>query len=204
MGGIAGLILTMRNADVDAFASLDSGITAAHNLRLVKAMPDYDPARLRVPLLHATHPVEELARFGVNEDVSFIDAARQSTRLILRFPNVRHADFTSRSAIELAAANMQDEATITRRRSFETISQNLLIFLDAHLKNNRNSLAILYDPAKNQSNTRVKFVKELKPATVRLPISEEAVFNFKNRLVHPNRFGKLQSLNNGVLGNPIS
>jgi dienelactone hydrolase len=144
MGGLAGLILTMRNTEVDAYASLDSGILAAHNLRLVKAMPDYDPLRLRVPLFHATHPVEELARFNVSEDAEFMDSARYSDRLILRFPDVRHADFTSRPMIESIAAKIQDERTAHRKRSFEAAAQNLLAFLKAHLRDDSKSLGSLY------------------------------------------------------------
>src|SRR5690606_9714142 len=51
-GGMAGLILAMRNADVDAFASLDSGILYPHPSGLPRSAPHYDPFALRVPWLH--------------------------------------------------------------------------------------------------------------------------------------------------------
>ncbi|MDQ4123202.1 MAG: hypothetical protein M3209_17330 [Acidobacteriota bacterium] len=178
MGGLAGLVLTMRNVQVDAFASLDSGITAAHNLRLVKAMPDYDPLRVRVPLFHATHPIAELQKFRVSEDTSFLDAAQNSDRLVLRFPEMRHADFSSRPMIEFFAAKMQDDTTLNRKRLFEAAAQNLLAFLAAHLQNNRKSFELLYNQPNDVSNLKVKLTKERKPALIRLPVSEDEFLNY--------------------------
>ena len=51
MGGMAGVLLAMRNRDVDAFVSLDSGIVMDHPSGLPKISPDYDPSALRVPWL---------------------------------------------------------------------------------------------------------------------------------------------------------
>ena len=42
MGGMAGVILAMRHPDVDAFASLDSGIVYPHPSGLPQALPSYD------------------------------------------------------------------------------------------------------------------------------------------------------------------
>lgn len=178
MGGLSGLLLSMRNGEVDAFASLDSGIAAAHNLRLVKAMPDYEPSRLRAPLLHATHPPEELARFGVSEDTSFLDAARRSNRLVMRIPGVRHADFTSRPVIESVAAKMQDETTKRRRASFEFIAQNLLLFLRAHLRNDQQSFDALYNEPKSNPASKIRFAGEWKSAQAASLVSEDEFINF--------------------------
>ena len=49
MGGMAGLILTMRNSDVDAFVSMSSGVLYPHPSGIPTASPDYDPAALRSP-----------------------------------------------------------------------------------------------------------------------------------------------------------
>lgn len=179
MGGLAGLILTMRNRDVDAFASLDSGIMAAHNLRLVKAMPDYDASRLGVPLLQATHPIEELRRFGVSEDTSFLDAALYSDRLVLRFADVRHADFTSRPMIESIAAKMRDEATVRRRIFFETLAQHLSAFLQTHLQRDLKAQEFLYGQQTDaRTEAKIKFKKERKFASPRPPLTEAEFLNY--------------------------
>jgi dienelactone hydrolase len=179
MGGLAGLIYAMRNPRTDAYASLDSGILAAHNLALVKAMPDYDARRLIAPLLQATHPVAELARFDVREDASFIDAAVRSERLVLRFPDTRHADFTSVPMIDWTIAGQRDERAAHRRRSFETIAQSLLAFLKTHLTGDAKSRETLYGDASDGAARTVEFTKEVKPAAAWSGVSED---EFTNRL----------------------
>ena len=56
MGGMVGLILAMRNAGVDAFASVPAGILFPHPSGLPASSPDYDPLALQVPWLHAARP----------------------------------------------------------------------------------------------------------------------------------------------------
>jgi S-formylglutathione hydrolase FrmB len=52
MGGMAGLILAMRNADVDAFVS-HAGILYPHPSGIPVASPHYDTLTLRAPWLHS-------------------------------------------------------------------------------------------------------------------------------------------------------
>jgi hypothetical protein len=80
----------MRNTGVDALVSLDSGIAFAHNTRLLKQSPYYDPAKLRVPLLHATNPGEEIEASGASEDRSLFEAAVFATTYWLRLKGLRH------------------------------------------------------------------------------------------------------------------
>lgn len=180
MGGLAASLLAMRNADIDAVVSLDSGIVAEHNLRLVKQMPDYDPVRLRVPLLHFSHPLSEIEARGIREDTSFLDAARYSERLVVRLAQFRHADFTSRSLIETQAAKMQDELSVRRRRGFEQVARYVLAFLNANLKNDRQSAEFLRRGNEDSTYSGVKIEKERKaaaPAT----ISEDVFLNLLYR-----------------------
>jgi tetratricopeptide (TPR) repeat protein len=178
MGGLAASILAMRNADVDAIISLDSGITAEHNLRLVKQMPDYNPANLRVPLLHFSHPVEEESTRGIRGDLSFLDAAKYSEKLILRIRRFRHADYTSRSLIETEAAKKRDELTVSRKRAFEAAARYALAFLNANLKNDRQSSAFLYRENEDAGYAGEKILKENRKA-IPAPMSEA---EFLNRL----------------------
>jgi hypothetical protein len=94
-GGMVGLILTMRNRDVDAFASLDSGIVFAHPSGLPRSAPDYDPLALRVPWFHAMTPrgEPESAR-------SLFDEAVHSNRFLLRIEGMNHVDYTSYALVE--------------------------------------------------------------------------------------------------------
>jgi dienelactone hydrolase len=54
IGGMAGLILTMRNPNVDAFLSLDSGILTPHGSGLPGSHPNYREERFTVPWMHMT------------------------------------------------------------------------------------------------------------------------------------------------------
>jgi len=54
MGGMAGVILAMRNRDVDAFAALDTGILYEHPSGLPRSAPDYDALALRIPWFYGS------------------------------------------------------------------------------------------------------------------------------------------------------
>jgi len=93
-GGMAAVVLAMRNRDVNAFASFDSGIMYIHPSGLPQASPSYDPAALRVPWLHATSP----AVMGRPQDTdmeSLFDTAVHSNRRLLVTEGMNHVDFTS-------------------------------------------------------------------------------------------------------------
>ena len=97
VGGMAGLILTMRNPGVDAFASLQSGILFPHPTGLPAASPDYDPLKLRIPWLHAS------ARGTPPPDVqaaSLFESAVHSERYHLQIDDLKHEDSTSYALAE--------------------------------------------------------------------------------------------------------
>jgi len=110
-------------------------------------------------LLQITHPAEEVARFGIREDLSFLDGARYSERTILRFPAMRHADFTSRALIETFAAKMSDAQTLHRRLAFETAANYVAAFFKANLAQDKSAIAFLEDAPQT-----VKFTTERKAA----------------------------------------
>jgi dienelactone hydrolase len=93
-GGMAGVLLAMRNRDVDAFASLDSGILYPHPSGLPQASPSYDAAALRVPWLHAAQP-QLVARPQDPGVKSLFDTAAHSNRYLLVTEGMGHVDFTS-------------------------------------------------------------------------------------------------------------
>src|SRR5215470_2759537 len=89
MGGMAGVLLSMRNRDVDAFASLDSGFLYPHPSGLPQVSPSYDAAALRVPWLHAAplRPVERSQDPGAK---SLFDTAVHSNRYLLVTEGMGH------------------------------------------------------------------------------------------------------------------
>ena len=99
MGGMAGLILAMRNADVDAFVSVSSGILYEHPTGIPMTSPDYDALALRVPWLHSV-PVTWTTPPPDSQADSLFDAALHSDRYLLLTEGMGHVDYTSYALIQ--------------------------------------------------------------------------------------------------------
>jgi len=148
MGGMAGVLLAMRNRDVDAFASLDSGILYPHPSGLPQASPSYDAAALRVPWLHAaslTAPEERSHDPGVK---SLFDTAVHSNRYLLVTEGMGHVDFTSYGLIggrRAMPGYWGDPAPDRARQGI--VADYLTHFFDAFLRADAASMAWLdHDP----------------------------------------------------------
>jgi dienelactone hydrolase len=135
MGGMAGVLLAMRNRDVDAFASLDSGIMYPHPSGLPQASPSYDAAALRVPWLHAAQPqlVERPQDPGVK---SLFDTAVHSNRYLLVTEGMDHVDFTSYGLIggRRAMPGYWGDPAPDRARRQGIVADYLTHFFDAFLR----------------------------------------------------------------------
>ena len=98
MGGMAGLLLTMRNRDVDAFVGLPSGILFDHPSGLPRSAPGYDPLALRVPWLQIMPVVMMTPPPGTRP--SLFETAAYSDRYLLLTPDLAHTDITIDGLIE--------------------------------------------------------------------------------------------------------
>ncbi len=95
MGGMSGLVLTMRNNDVDAFVSLDAGILYGHPSGLPRASPHYDVDRLCVPWLHMTRTEAMLDLTPDQDPRTLFQQASHADRYLFFMNDMRHVDFTS-------------------------------------------------------------------------------------------------------------
>ena len=134
----------MRNRDVDAFASFDSGIMCPHPSGLPQASPSYEAAALRVPWLHATSPraMDRPQDPGVK---SLFDTAVHSNRYLLVTEGMSHVDFTSYGLIPGRRAMpgyWGDPAPETARRQ-GIVADYLAHFFDAFLRADAGSEAWL-------------------------------------------------------------
>ncbi len=142
MGGMAGVLLAMRNRAVDAFASLDSGIMYPHPSGLPQASPSYDPAALRVPWPHATSAMGRPQDSGVK---SLFDTAVHSNRYLLVTEGMGHVDFTSYGLIggrRAMPGYWGDPALETARRQ-GIVAEYLTHFFDGLLRADATSRAWL-------------------------------------------------------------
>lgn len=150
VGGMAGLVLTMRNPDVDAFVSLDSGIQYPHGSGLPRSSPYYDPLALQVPWLHAAQPRNDQAPAG--NAASLYDEAVHSDRYWLRVEGLGHADFTSYALVERRGESAGYWAPITPARAagHRAVMEYVLHFFGAHLALNDVSLSLLDQALRQQ------------------------------------------------------
>jgi hypothetical protein len=134
MGGMAGLVLTMRNHDVDAFVSLDSGIQVPHPSGLPRSSAYYDPLALRVPWLHIAHPRNDQLPPGT-EAVPLFEEAVLSDRYWLKTVVLGHADFTSYALVDGrgAAANYWEPVTPARMAAHKVVTSYVAEFFSTRL-----------------------------------------------------------------------
>ena len=144
MGGMAGVILAMRNAGVDAFASVPAGILFPHPSGLPRASPDYDPLALQVPWLHAAERWAATPPPGV-QTASLFDTAVHSERYLLLIDDLDHVGSTSYALVEGRNAVERYwtawEAGEVERH--ETLSRYVSEFFTAFLMDSPESLAFL-------------------------------------------------------------
>jgi dienelactone hydrolase len=142
-GGMAGVVLAMRNRDVDAFVSLDSGIQYPHLSGLPRSSPHYDPLALRVPWLHAASRADGPP--PTDGAKSLFDEAVHSERYWLRIQDLGHADFTSYALVEGRgeAAGYWSAATPARSAMHRVVAEYVLHFFAAHLAASDVSMALL-------------------------------------------------------------
>lgn len=142
MGGMAGLILAMRNADVDAFASVSSGILFPHPSGLPASSNHYDPLKLRIPWLHVAPG--RSAPQNV-QTPSLFETAVHLERYHLQMDDLEHVDPTSYALVEGRGARpgiwpAWDAGGVRRH---EALSRYVSEFFKAFLMNSAESLAFL-------------------------------------------------------------
>jgi hypothetical protein len=143
MGSMAGVILTMRNPTVDAFASI--GALYPHPSGLPQASSSYDVAALRVPWL----AIAERRPQGSSAN-SLFGAAVHSNRYLLVTEGIRdEVEFTSYALIEgrRAVPGYWTEAGPDVVHRYRIVADYFVHFFDAFLRTDAASVAwIARDP----------------------------------------------------------
>lgn len=136
LGGMAGLVLTMRNPKVNAFVSMDSGILTAHPSGLPASHPSYDESRFVVPWMHLTQnrviPSQSDPSFGH----TLFDRKKFGDAFLVGVPTTNHGAFSAYATFGLEHRvpaywqDIQDELADIHR---EVIAR-VVTFFDAYLK----------------------------------------------------------------------
>jgi hypothetical protein len=144
MGGMAGLIFSMRSVDVDAYASIGSGLLFEHQSGLPRIAHGYDPLALRVPWFHADRAQLATPPPNSNQESLFAQATR-SDRYLLLIENMDHFDFTSDALVAGpdAVAGYWTARTPARAASSRTVARYVHEFFTAALAKNADSRTFL-------------------------------------------------------------
>ena len=147
-GGLAALILQMRNTDVDAVISLDGWNVYRQRFEFIRQSAYFHSEKMRVPLLQLFLEDPETV------DSELVDSFKYSERCLLRFKGAQRRDFTSYGMI---ASLVPKEGGVFREPgnlAYEATCLYVLNFLKAHLHHNANSMQFMKnDPEDNGIST---------------------------------------------------
>ncbi|MFC1572053.1 tetratricopeptide repeat protein [Candidatus Eisenbacteria bacterium] len=139
LGGMAGLLLTMRNPDVDAFLSLDAGILSLHFSGLPNNHPSYAADKFRAPWMHMTQARFVPADRTDDASATLFDRKQYADSYLLLFNTISHGSFTSYANFGITAAVPGYWGPISDdgRRISLAIGSYARDFFDAYLKGDR-------------------------------------------------------------------
>lgn len=143
LGGMAGLLLAMRDLRVGAFLSLDCGILDRHHSGQPAAHPLYREERFHAPWMHLTQ-----ARFIRDERdraarPSLLERKAYGPSYLVHVPTTNHGDFSSYAALGVAVEGpglWGGPPAAAAKELYEGICRTARAFFDAHLKDDRQGL----------------------------------------------------------------
>jgi hypothetical protein len=137
LGGMAGLLMAMRDLRVGAFLSLDSGILDRHYTGLPATHPQYHEERFRVPWMHMTQARFIRPAADRSARPSLFERKAYGRSYLVHVPATNHGDFSSYGALGIAAlgpgywsAPLGDGA----KPLYERLCAAALAFFDGSLK----------------------------------------------------------------------
>ena len=202
LGSMSALLLQMRNPDIDAFVSLDSGIMFEHNTRLLKQSPYYRPEKLCVPLMHITRTKAGNEEMNVIEDHSLFESAAYADIFLLRFRDMGHVDFTSYAlyGMDNVVPFYWGPAQGNPRAGYELMCRYALNFLEAYLNRDEKSLAFLKSDPKDYEALGVFLTIESKKGKVLPP----SVDDFANMIFREGLDEAVRMIREAKLSHPDS
>ena len=181
LGGMAALLLQMRNTNVGALCTYASGIDAQHNTAVLKQSAFFDPSRLTVPLLHMTIPKSKFEGFGVHMDNALFEMTSHPDMYRLEFSSLDHSYFTSLGMIStkdvpnLIAEGGVIATSAERRLGYESACRYMLNFFDAYIKGVQKALGYLRAEPSSNGVPKEQLTVEAKPAAHQRPTEQQFV-----------------------------
>ncbi len=185
LGGMSTLLMQMRNPQVKALATLDSGILFGASPGVPHASPDYDPSRLRVPWLHM------ISASYIRRDLPDLDTrslfakAKYSDSYLVWIDDVEHPNFTGYSMMDLdRPLRHWRPFSKNAKPAYETVCRYVRNFFDAHLKSDPSARTFLEKDPKDHAPPGVTLYLKKKKGASSVPPTVDDLLNtfFENGL----------------------
>ncbi len=138
-GGLAALLMQMRNSDVDAVASFDGLYISGSHLEHARQNPYYDIRRMTSPLLQIYSGEME------SVDFSLVESFEYSNRYSLKFNGLNHSDLTSYGRLASTILRIEDQPSETDGAGYENVCAYAFDFFNAHLNEDHDSRQFIDD-----------------------------------------------------------
>lgn len=154
-GGLGNVIAQNRNNKIDAIVSLDG--TDRYLYKFLKGSPYFEPKKIDVPYIHMAQkdiPEKVLKEDNIDSQLNsrfkLFDSITNSNAYRLKFQNLSHSYFSTLGVLFQQRDKRQDKSDFEIMESYKLVSVYTLNFLEAYLKNDKNSLKFIKnDPLDN-------------------------------------------------------
>jgi hypothetical protein len=177
LGGMAGLIMSMRNPDVAAFLSLDSAILDMHRSGLPNSHPQYREERFRIPWMHLTQ-----ARFIRPEKdrsarPSLFERKAFGASYLVHVPSSNHGGFSSYAMMDITGAvpGYWGPSASDPKPIYKELCRASLAFFDGCLKQEGAALERLVQAGRDSGLGKPAFRIEFKEGLTAPPSEAELV-----------------------------
>jgi hypothetical protein len=177
LGGMAGLILSMRNPGVDAFLSLDAGILFGHFSGLPNSHPHYQENNFTIPWMHITQS-RFIQAFREEQGLTnLFDRKSYGDSYLVRVPTDNHGEFSSYAmfGIRSAVSGYWGPWISGSQERYLAVCQKALDFFDAYLKKESGPLARLQESAHIRDPGEGALTVEYKPGRSSRPSTDDFV-----------------------------
>lgn len=139
MGGMAAIVLAMRNPIIRAFVSFDSSVNTPHPSGLPASHPSYDLRKLVIPWIHFIQSRLEKKIWGTVEPPMIIEKKEFGDSYFVQVKTANHGAFTTYANMGIEnpvpIPGYWREVEPNLKAIGRAVSESSLMFLDAYLKN---------------------------------------------------------------------
>lgn len=171
-GGMANAITVMKDRRIKALVSLDG--TERYNYEVLAKSPYFDLSKFAIPYIHFAQkeiPEHVLKEDKIPEKLNYIyplyDSLQYSNVYRYKFHHLSHSYFSSFGVLFANRDKRKDKNDAEIMASYKHLSEHILQFLNAHLKNDANARAFIENSPEENGFSEHLITKKMKKAQVK-------------------------------------